>query len=148
MCRFRGSAPAQIDLLAGNVVFMIDNLTGIVGHIAVRRGACDRGDQRRTQRRCCPTCRRCARRCRNSPAYEVNTWFGVFGPAGLPADAVGSLNAEIAAMVGMPETQRRFTELGGFPMHGSAEEFAAFVRSEITKWAEVIRREGLTVDAG
>ena len=44
--------------------------------------------------------------------------------------------------------ERRFTELGGFPMHGNPDEFAAFVRSEITKWAEVIRREGLTADAG
>ena len=80
--------------------------------------------------------------------YEVNTWFGLFGPAGLPAEAVNSLNAEVAALVALPETQRRFTELGGFAMRGSPEAFAAFVRSEITKWAEVIRREGLAMDAG
>ena len=51
-------------------------------------------------------------------------------------------------MIALHETERRFAELGGFPMRGSPEEFAAFVRGEIAKWAEVIRKEGLQVDAG
>ncbi len=143
----RGSAPAQIDLLGGNVSFMIDNLTGIAGHIqsgAVRALAVT-SKERSALLPDVPAMRETMP---ELAEYEVNTWFGLFGPAGLPAAAVNSLNAEIAAMVAMPETQRRFTELGGFPMHGNADAFAAFVRSEIAKWAEVIRKEGLNVDAG
>lgn len=143
----RGSAPAQVDLLGGNVAFMIDNLTGIAGHIqsgAVRALAVT-SKERSSLLPDVPAMRETMP---ELAAYEVNTWFGLFSPAGLPADAVNSLNADIAAMIALPETQRRFTELGGFPMRGNADEFAAFVRSEITKWAEVIRREGLTVDAG
>lgn len=143
----RGSAPAQIDLLAGNVSFMIDNLTGIIGHIqsgAVRALAVT-SKERNALLPDVPAMRETMP---ELAAYEVNTWFGLFGPAGLPATAVNSLNAEVAAMIALPETQRRFTELGGFPMQGNADEFAAFVRSETAKWAEVIRREGLTADAG
>lgn len=143
----RGSAPAQIDLLGGNVAFMIDNLTGIAGHIqsgAVRALAVT-GKERNSLLPDVPAMRETMP---ELAGYEVNTWFGLFGPAGLPAEAVNSLNAEVAALVALPETQRRFTELGGFAMRGSSEAFAAFVRSEITKWAEVIRREGLAMDAG
>lgn len=143
----RGSAPAQIDLLAGNVSFMIDNLTGIIGHIqsgAVRALAVTSKDRSVLL----PDVPAMRETMPELAAYEVNTWFGLFGPAGLAPAAVNSLNAEIAAMIAQPETQRRFTELGGFPMRGNADEFAAFVRGEITKWAEVIRRDGLTVDAG
>ena len=79
--------------------------------------------------------------------YDVNTWFGLFGPAALPTEVVNSLNAEVMALLALPDTQRRFAELGGVGMPGNADAFAAFVRSEITKWAEVIRKEGLQLDA-
>jgi tripartite-type tricarboxylate transporter receptor subunit TctC len=143
----RGSAPAQIDLLGGNVAFMIDNLTGIIGHIQSGRvrALAVTSRERNAMLPDVPAMRETMPELAN---YEVNTWFGLFGPAGLPAEAVASLNAEVAAMIALPETERRFAELGGFPMRGSAADFAAFVRSEITKWAEVIRKEGLLLDAG
>ena len=65
----------------------------------------------------------------------------------LAPEIVTSLNAEVQAMLALPETERRFAELSGFTMRGSADRFAAFVRSEITKWAEVIRKEGLQLAA-
>ena len=48
----------------------------------------------------------------------------------------------------MPETRRRFAEMGGVPDHGTPERFAAFVRAEIEKWRGVIRKEGLQLDVG
>ncbi|WP_248291610.1 Bug family tripartite tricarboxylate transporter substrate binding protein [Neoroseomonas marina] len=143
----RGSAPAQIDLLGGNVTFMIDNLTGIMGHIQSGRvrALAVTSRERNAMLPDVPAMRETMPELAN---YEVNTWFGLFGPVGLPAEAVTSLNAEVEALVSLPETQRRFAELGGFAMHGNPEQFAAFVRSEITRWADVIRKEGLQVDAG
>ena len=61
---------------------------------------------------------------------------------------VQAINAEVAALLDSPETERRFAELGGVPLRGSPEAFAAFVRSEIAKWREVIRKEGLQIDVG
>lgn len=143
----RGSAPAQIDILAGNVSFLIDNLTGIIGHIQSGRvrALAVTSKERNVMLPDVPAMRETMP---ELATYEVNTWFGLFGPAGLPPAAVTTLNAEVMAMLALPETERRFAELGGFPLRGNAEEFAAFVRSETTRWAEVIRKEGLQLDAG
>ena len=143
----RGSAPAQVELLAGNVAFMIDNLTGIIGHIQSGRvrALAVTSTERHPLLPDVPAMRETMP---ELATYDVNTWFGLFGPAGLPPQVVASLNAEVMAMLALPETVRRFAELGGVPMPGSAEVFAAFVRSEIAKWAEVIRKEGLQLDAG
>ena len=51
------------------------------------------------------------------------------------------------AMLALPETVKRFEELGGVPMIGSAQQFGGFVASEITKWSDVIKKEGLQIDA-
>ena len=80
--------------------------------------------------------------------YDVSTWFGAFYPARTPETAVRALNAEIKALLDMPETQQRFAEMGGVPAYGTPEQFAAFVRAEIEKWRGVIRREGLQLEAG
>jgi len=143
----RGSAPAQLDVLAGNVAFLIDNLTGIIGHIQAGRvrALAVTSAERHPLLPDVPAMRETMPELAN---YEVNTWFGLFGPAGLPPAVVASLNAEIMAMLALPETQQRFTELGGMPMPGDAEAFAAFVRAETAKWAEVVRKEGIQLDAG
>ena len=142
----RGSAPAQIEILGGNVAFLIDNLTGIIGHIQSGRvrALAVTSAQRHPLLPDVPAMRETMP---ELAAYEVNTWFGLFGPAALPGEIVSSLNAEVMTMLALPDTQRRFAELGGVGMPGNPDAFAAFVRSEITKWAEVIRKEGLQLDA-
>jgi tripartite-type tricarboxylate transporter receptor subunit TctC len=144
---FRGSAPAQVEILAGNVAFLIDNLTGIIGHIQSGgvRALAVTSAERHPLLPDVPAMRETMPELAN---YDVNTWFGMFGPAAMPPEAVATLNAEVMAMLALPETQRRFTELGGAPLTGNPEQFAAFVRSETSKWAEVIRKEGLQLDLG
>lgn len=143
----RGSAPAQIEILGGNVAFLIDNLTGIIGHIQsgrVRALAVTSAERHPLL----PDVPAMRETMPELATYDVNTWFGLFGPAALPTEIVASLNAEVMALLALPDTQRRFGELGGVGMPGNPDAFAAFVRSEIAKWAEVIRKEGLQLDAG
>ncbi|MBS7790523.1 tripartite tricarboxylate transporter substrate binding protein [Roseococcus sp. SDR] len=144
---FRGSGPAQVDLLAGHVAFMIDNLTGVMEHIRAGRvrALAVTSAERSPQLPEVPAMRETLP---ELAGYEVNTWFGVFGPAGLPTAVVTGVNAEVNAWLDLDETKARFTELGGVPLRLSPEEFAAFVAAETRKWAEVIRREGLQMDAG
>jgi tripartite-type tricarboxylate transporter receptor subunit TctC len=124
----RGSAPAQIELLAGNVTFLIDNLTGIMGHIQGGR-----------VRALAVTSKERHPLLPNVPAMRET----------MPelAEIINSINADVMAMLAMRETVKRFEELGGVPMIGSPQQFGAFVASEITKWAEVIKKEGLQIDA-
>lgn len=143
---FRGSAPAQIELLAGNVGFMIDNLTGVIEHIRSGRlrALAVTGAERNAELPDVPAARETLP---ELARFEVNTWFGLFGPAGLPPEIVGALNAEINALLDLPETRQRFAQLGGLPLRLSPEDFAAWVRAETQKWGAVIRKEGLQLDA-
>ena len=143
---FRGSAPAQVEILAGNVTFLIDNPTGIHRHNqsgGVRALAVTSAERHPLL----PDVPAMRETMPELASYDVNTWFGLFGPAAMPPEAVTTLNAEVMALLALPETERRFHELGGVPMIGTPEQFAAFVRNETTKWAEVIRK-GLQLDAG
>lgn len=144
---FRGSGPAQVDLLAGNVNFLIDNLTGVIEHIRGGRvrALAVTSRERSSQLPDVPAMRETMPELAN---YDVSTWFGIFGPAGMPPAMVRGINAEVNAWLDLPETQRRFAELGGVPLKLDPEAFAAFVAAETRKWAEVVTREGLRVDAG
>ncbi|MFL1462404.1 Bug family tripartite tricarboxylate transporter substrate binding protein [Roseococcus sp. DSY-14] len=142
---FRGAGPAAIELVAGNIQYMFDNLT--TGIEQVRAGRVRAlgvtSAERNPQLPDIPAIRETMP---ELAPYEVNTWFGMFAPANTPAPAVRAVNAQINALLEMPETQARFAQMGGVAMPGTPDDFAAFVRAEIAKWQAVIRREGLQMD--
>ncbi|MBI3375948.1 MAG: tripartite tricarboxylate transporter substrate binding protein [Betaproteobacteria bacterium] len=81
------------------------------------------------------------------PGYQINTWYGVFAPAGTPEAIVHRLHAEIAKAMHSPETRSRLTELGADGTETrSPEEFAAIVRADTTRYAKIIRDAGLKMD--
>lgn len=142
---FRGAGPAAIELVAGNIQFMFDNLTSGIQQVRagrVRALAVTSAD-RNPQLPDIPALRETMP---ELAGYDVNTWFGLFAPAGTPAPVIQRLNAETRGMIATPEMQARFAQMGGTPLAGTPEEFAAFVTSEIEKWRGVIRREGLQMD--
>nr|WP_302474401.1 tripartite tricarboxylate transporter substrate binding protein [Roseococcus sp. MDT2-1-1] len=143
---FRGAGPAAVELVAGNIQYMFDNLT--TGIQQVRAGRVRAlgvtSAERNPQLPDVPAIRETMP---ELAPYEVNTWFGMFAPANTPAPPIQAINAEINALLAMPETQARFAQMGGVPMPGTPDDFGAFVRAETEKWAAVIRREGLQMDA-
>ena len=143
---YRGSAPAQTALLAGEVGFLIDNLTGVIEQV---RGGRMRALAVTSAERspALPEVPAMKETLPQLAGYEVNTWFGIFGPAALPAAVTEGLNADINAWLDLAETRRRFTELGGRPLKLSPPDFTAFVRAETAKWRGVIQKEGLQIDA-
>jgi tripartite-type tricarboxylate transporter receptor subunit TctC len=74
--------------------------------------------------------------------FEVTSWYGVFGPAGLPADIVVKLNSEIGSAVTAPDVKERLAALGAEPSVKAPDQFARYVRQEITKWAKVVKDSG------
>jgi tripartite-type tricarboxylate transporter receptor subunit TctC len=80
------------------------------------------------------------------PGFDVSSWFGLFGPAGLPKDIVAKVNADVANAVAAADTRERLAALGAESMNRSPEEFGRFVREEIAKWAKVVKASGATVD--
>ncbi len=71
--------------------------------------------------------------------YEVNGWYGLLAPGKTPRAIVNRLNAELRQLLGDPETRARYGTHGMDPAPGTAEEFATLIRSEIAKWAKVVR---------
>jgi tripartite-type tricarboxylate transporter receptor subunit TctC len=78
---------------------------------------------------------------------EVNdALFGVYAPTGTPREIVARLNREIVAILAMPDIQKMLLAEGGELSPSTPEEFAAFIRSEVSKWAKVIRQAGITAE--
>lgn len=77
---------------------------------------------------------------------EVRDWLGVLAPAGTPKDLIARLHAEIAKATATPETRQRFGALGMEVADMGPEEFGAHIRSEIKKWAKVVRDAGIKPD--
>lgn len=79
--------------------------------------------------------------------YDVTTWYVVFGPAAMPADAVNKLSAEIAKALKFADVQERLQIAGMGEIVGSTPtETAKFVKAEFNRWAKIIKATGMTVD--
>jgi tripartite-type tricarboxylate transporter receptor subunit TctC len=75
--------------------------------------------------------------------YEATGWYGIHGPRGLPKPIVDKLNAAARQMVQMPDVVERFTHLNLEPVSMSPEEFAAFLKTDLRKYAEIARKAGI-----
>jgi len=73
------------------------------------------------------------------PDFEVNSWYGVCAPAGVPAPVLDKINADLHTVMRMPDVEQRLTELGMPPAPTSRDEFDQFIRAEIARWAQVIK---------
>jgi tripartite-type tricarboxylate transporter receptor subunit TctC len=80
------------------------------------------------------------------PDFEVTTWYGVLAPAGTPRPIVTRLNAELVKIMHAPELKERLASLATDPATSTPEEFAAYIKQEIAKWAEVVRKAGLKAE--
>ncbi len=80
------------------------------------------------------------------PGYEDYTWIAYFAPAGTPRAIVNRLNRSVAAIVVAPEAKERLSALGFDPVNNSPEQFAAYIKIEVAKWAKVIQESGARVD--
>ena len=140
---YKGAAPAVIDLIAGHVSLMFDNLASALPNI---KSARVRALAVTTLKRSpllseLPTISEAGLR-----GFDISTWFGVFAPAATPPDVVAKLNAEIVRILYTPEMKERLALLGAEPAGNRPDEFAAFIKSEIPKYAKVIRASGARVD--
>ena len=76
------------------------------------------------------------------PGFSVSGWQGLFAPAGTPRPVVDRLQAEVKKTLASPDVAKRLAEIGLEPVGSSPDELAAFQRSEIAKWAKVVKDSG------
>jgi tripartite-type tricarboxylate transporter receptor subunit TctC len=135
---YKGTAPALSDLLGGQIDLMFISL--VTGARQVRAGNLRAYGVTSPQRQ--PTFPEVPAIAEAVPGFESNAWFGVFGPARLPSDITVKLNAEIVAGLADPEMQKRLKTEGATPIGDSPEDFAAFVREDIKRWAPIVKASG------
>lgn len=80
------------------------------------------------------------------PGYEVGTWYGVLAPTGTPREIVNKLNHEIAKYLQKAEIREQLQKQGFEILSSTPDEFAAYIRAEIVKWAKVVKDSGATAD--
>lgn len=80
------------------------------------------------------------------PGFEVNSWYGLFAPAGTPGDVVAKINRDVVAVLAGPDVKERLASMGAEPSSMGAEDFARYVRDEVARWAKVVKGAGLQVD--
>ncbi|MEJ8851097.1 tripartite tricarboxylate transporter substrate binding protein [Variovorax rhizosphaerae] len=136
---YRGSAPAQLDLLAGNIRLQVDSLAGNV--ISMVREGKMRAVAVTTATRSpllpdVPSMTEFG-----APAMPV--WQGVVAPRGLPEAALRRLNAAFNEALSQPAIRDWLLENGAVPAGGTPEAFAAFLTEERTKWARLVRENGI-----
>jgi tripartite-type tricarboxylate transporter receptor subunit TctC len=78
--------------------------------------------------------------------FEVTTWYGVLAPAGTPRPVINRVNAELVKIMHSPELKEKLAATGTDPLTSTPEEFAAYIKSEIAKWGDVIRKAGVKAD--
>jgi tripartite-type tricarboxylate transporter receptor subunit TctC len=140
---YKGSGPAIQDLMGGQVAMMFD--TTVVAAPQIKGGKV-RALAVTSARRVkgwdtIPTMAEAG-----LPGYEITSWQGIFAPAGTPPAVVTRLNAEIRKILQMPDVRERLEQLGIDPVANSPDEFAAFQKAEIAKWAKVVKDGGVKID--
>jgi tripartite-type tricarboxylate transporter receptor subunit TctC len=140
---YKGSGPALIDLMSGQVQVMFDNLPSSMPYLRAGRL---RPIAVTTAKRYAglpeiPTIAESG-----VPGFEAVAAFGMLAPAGTPREVVMRLNTEVNRALKQPDMQERFAQQGAIPAPVTPEEYGAFVRSEIAKWAKVVKVSGAKVE--
>jgi tripartite-type tricarboxylate transporter receptor subunit TctC len=146
---FRGAGPMLAEIIAGRVEVGVDNLPSVIGH--VREGRLRAlAVTTATRSAALPDVPTTAEA--GFPGVEATAWFGVQAPARTPLAVIERIGAEIDAILREPAIAARIADLGGMPPAltpgggTSPAAFEAFIRSEVTRWSEIVRRSGATAD--
>ena len=139
---YKGNVPAITDLLAGQTSLLFGTMPTVLPHAKAGklRALATIGSVRSAAAPELPTV------AETLPGFEVSNWIGLLAPAGTPGDIVRKWNAEVnAIMQGVDLKQRLLVEGARFAAN-TPEEFGAFIKSEIARWAPVVKASGARVD--
>ncbi len=137
---YKGSGPGVTDLVAGHVPVMMPNMLSAQPHIKTGRlrALGVTGTKRAPGAEDIPTIAEAG-----VPGYEAVQWYGVLAPAATPRDIITKLHTGVVRALQNPDVRQRLLNDGAEPVGSSPEEFAAYLRSETTKWAQVIKAAGI-----
>lgn len=138
---YRGTGPALVDLIGGQVDFVMNLVQTSLPQINAGklRGLVVSSRQRSPQLPDVPTLAETI-----MPELDAQGWYGLLAPAGTPASVLDALNAALNAALAAPAVVTRITNLGSAPIAGSRDAFMALLRSEVKRWGEVVTAKHIT----
>jgi tripartite-type tricarboxylate transporter receptor subunit TctC len=139
---YKGTGPAEIDLMAGHIAMMLDTTACLPFVAAGKMKALAVASKARNP--ALP----------NVPTFDElgikgvysSAWYGIMGPAGLPKDVVTRINTEVNTILKTPDMIKRLAAFGGEPGGGSPEDFSKFIQSEIARYADIVKASGAKVE--
>ena len=141
---YRGSGPALLDLAAGNMHVMFDNLPSAMQLIksGKLKALAVTSSQRSSALPDLPTIEEAA----GLKGFEASSWFGLLAPAGTPMDIVNRIQVEVTKSLGTPAIKEKLQAQGAIPSGITSAQFAALIEAEHKKWAAVVKASGAKVD--
>jgi len=140
---YKGSAPALMDLLAGRIDMSFDSYTVYEEHIKSGKvralGVTSRGRMGILPQ--VPTIAESG-----LADYDVSNWLGLLAPAGTPKEALATLHAALGRAMATPALRQQLIDLGIEPTFGRPEEFGLLIRTELPKWAALVKKSGAVAD--
>jgi tripartite-type tricarboxylate transporter receptor subunit TctC len=140
---YKGGAPAMQDLLGGQIQLMFDNLANSMQQ--VKAGKLNALAVTTVHRSALapdlPTLAEAG-----LPGFDIYTWWGFLAPAGTPKEIIAKWNNEVRQILSTPEMKAFFAQQGAEPAPDSPDDFAAMIKSEIPKYAKIVKASGAKVD--
>ena len=136
---YKGGGPAMIDLISGQVQLVFATAASAVPHIKSGKikGIAVTTIKRSALMPNIPTIAESG-----LPRFDANNWYGLLAPAGTPRPIIMRLNTDVKKVLAMPDVKEFLFNQGLDPAPGTPEEFGAYIKSEMTKWAKVVKDSG------
>lgn len=140
---YKGGGPALVDTISGQTQLLFATPIASTGHIEAGRlrAIAVSTTKRVSSMPNVPTVAESG-----VPGYDSGVWYGMLAPKGTPRDIVGRLNEEFRKVLGDPAIRGFLTKSGVEPDGGTPDELSKYMRSELAKWAKVIKAANITVD--
>lgn len=140
---YKGTGPAMVDLLSGQLPIAFPDMTASLAHIKSGRilAIAVTTRNRSALLPAVPTVAESG-----LPGFECSSWFGMVGPAGIPKPVVAKLNETINRALKTPKVRDMLTTQGLAAVGGSAEEFTATISTELVKWKKLVVSTGLKIE--
>lgn len=140
---YKGGAPSAADVVGGHVLMLFATVQSSINYVTAKRlrALAVTAVQRSSLAQDVPTMAEAG-----FPGVEVASWYGLVGPAALPAEVLAKLDTEVRRVSHSPELRTRLLALGYEPMPMSAGEFAAFMKADRARWGKVVRDAGIRLE--
>jgi tripartite-type tricarboxylate transporter receptor subunit TctC len=140
---YKGGGPGMLDLRAGRVSYMVTSMVSALNYARDGRARllAVTGTKRSHLFPDVPTMGESG-----FPGFESTLWHGVLAPAKVPREVVVRLNREVVKVLAMPDVQKLLQAEGGMVSPSTPEEFEAFLRADVARWAKVIKQTGIRLD--